>query len=392
MPIRIVHYSPGMRFELGGVVRAVMDWCSVLARRGNEVILVTYHSTDLPEDWDGRPGKPRVVWIAPAKVPNWLVPGKSVKIWDELMTPGSVAHLHCPWTASNIQMARSARSHGVPYLVSIHGMLNDWPMRHGRMKKRIFLAAGGRRYLCLADRLHYTAEAEREQAEKWVPGSRSVVLPLMMDLAPFRQLPGPEIAKAKFKIGGEAPTLLFLSRLHEQKGVDVLLDAAALLRGSGRSFRLIIAGIAAVPAAREYEKGLHEQAKRLELDDCVQFVGLVTGVEKISLYQAADLFVLPTRHENVGLVLIEAMASGTPVLTTRGTNVWREIEGGGGAIGGDSPRQLCEAIGRLLDDRAALSAAGQRGRAWAMERFDSEKLAEEYEGLYARIIEERKKL
>src|SRR5262249_39829970 len=173
------------------------------------------------------------------------------------------------------------------------------------------------------------------------------------------------------------PTLLFLSRLHKKKGVDILIDAADLLRKSGRAFKVIIAGSAA-DADREYESKLRGQVKRLNLEDTVRFVGLVTGAHKLSLYQAAELFVLPTLQENFGLVLIEAMAAGTPVLTTRGTDIWGEIISCGGNISENTPSALCSAMLKLLTDPLALAQSGQSSRALVMNRFNVDCLAGEY--------------
>jgi glycosyltransferase involved in cell wall biosynthesis len=377
MRMRIVHYSPGMRLELGGVVRAVLDWCSVLSTRGHEVILAAYDAPDVPADWDGSNGKPRLVPIPPASRPNGFVTAEAVRQWKELLTPGTVAHLHCPWTASNMQMSRAARRLGVPYVMSIHGLLNDWSMSRSPWKKRLFLAAGGRRYMRAAAKVHCTAESERRQVTQWLGDVPTVVLPYLMDLAAY--LDGAESPAVK---SGE-PLLLFLSRLHEQKGVDILIDAAALLRAAGRQFKLAIAGSAMDP---DYQKRLEAQVAHHQLGDIVQFVGFKTGAEKISLLRSADLFVLPTRHENLGLALVEAMAAGTPVLTTRGTDIWQEIAAAGGTISDNNPAALCAAIGKLLEDRAALAAAGVRGREWVLQRWNMEKLAADYEAMYAGII------
>jgi len=385
--LRIVHYSPVMRIEMGGVVRAVLDWCTVMAARGHEVILVTCDASQLPADWNGADGKPKVVAIPGGRRPNGLVGPAAVRAWDKLLSPGTVIHLHTPWTASNMQMSWRARRRGVPYIVSIHGMLDDWSMRQRTLKKRFFLAAGGRHYLSAAARNHYTAVAERDQARKWIPGGRPAVIPCLVDLSPYRQLPGPQIAQAKFGIDNATPTLLFLSRLHEKKGVHTLIDAAAQLRRRGRAFRLIIAG-AAAPAERDYEMGLRDQVHRLGLQETVAFVGLVTGLEKISLYQASDLFVLPTHQENFGLVLIEAMVCGKQVLTTRGTDIWQEIASAGGAIAENSADAFADAIARLLEDRTALAESGQRARQWAMRWLDMDRVAAEYEQLYAQVLAE----
>jgi glycosyltransferase involved in cell wall biosynthesis len=389
--LRIIHYAPGMSLALGGVVRAVLDWCGILAGRGHEVILATHNEGELPSDWDGSPGKPKVVWLAPPNRPNGFVPAESVKQWEELLTSGTVAHLHVPWTASNMQMSRALRRRGIPYLVSIHGMLDDWSMEQGRLKKRMFLLAGGRRYLHAAARLHFTAAAERDQAAKWVDVRRAVVLPCLMDLSPFENLPGPALARAKFnQLCGDGPILLFLSRIHQKKGLHHLIEAAAMLCRDGRKFKLMIAG-AASEQDQEYESSLRRKVLDLKLDDVVFFLGMVSGPEKISLYQAVDLFVLPTRQENLGLALVEAMAAGTPVLTTKGTDIWKEIAANGGTICDDSPAELCNSIARLLDNRPANAEAGQRGRAWVASQFNTDRLAAEYENLYARILAENLK-
>jgi len=384
--LRIIHYSPGMRLELGGVVRAVLDWCTVLASRGHEVILVAYDSPDVPSDWNGQNAKPKVIRIPAASRPNFFVPKQAVKIWRDVLAAGGVAHLHTPWTASNLQMSRIAREMGVPYIVSIHGMLDDWSMSQRGLKKRLFLTMAGRRYLRAAARLHYTAETERQQAQPRVPGSNGIVIPYLVDLAPFQSLPGPEPAHAAFPaLAGDEPKLLFLSRLHEQKGLPLLIDAAALLRQKGRQFKLLVAGT----GSAEYERQLREQTRKLNLENVVSFLGLVTGVEKISLYQSADLFILPTRQENFGLVLIEALAAGAPVVTTRGTDIWQDIASAGGTIVDSTPAAISAALDRLLEDRASLPAIGRRGRQWVMENLNTEKVAAGYERLYVEVLEEQ---
>jgi glycosyltransferase involved in cell wall biosynthesis len=374
-----------MRLERGGVVRTILDSCKVLAARGHDVTLVAFKSPDIPADWNGKDGKPNVVSVPASLSSNFFVAPRALQIWRELISAGGVAHMHGPWTGSNMQMSRVARQMGVPYVVSIHGMLDDWSMRQRRFKKRVYLTVGGRRYLRAASRLHYTAAAERDQAERWVPGSTPVVLPCLVDLAPFESLPGRQPARAAFQgLDGDDPKILYLSRLHEKKGVHLLIEAVSMLRQRGRKFKLLIAGT----GDPNYEHQLREQTSRLQLDDVVKFLGLVTGVPKVSLYQAADVFVLPTQQENYGLVLIEALAAGTPVLTTRGTDIWQDIVAAGGFITEYNPAAIAASLEKLLEDRASLPATGQRGREWVMNNLNTEKLAGDYERLYAEVISE----
>jgi glycosyltransferase involved in cell wall biosynthesis len=207
-----------------------------------------------------------------------------------------------------------------------------------------------------------------------------------VDLAPFETLPGPAAALALLPPGlRHLPKVLFLSRLHEKKGVDVLLRAAAQLRDGGRAFAVIIAGTGD-PA---YERSLKDLATQLRLRDVVHFAGLVTGATKLSLYQAADVFVLPTQQENFGLVLVESLACGTPVVTTRGTDIWQELEQAGGVIAETTAGSIATAVGRLLDNPAERAQRGERGRQWTFQTLAVAPLAERYEALYRQIAARR---
>jgi glycosyltransferase involved in cell wall biosynthesis len=387
-PPHIVHYLPHIYFARGGVVKAVLDCCKVLAARGNSVTLATFDAPDVPAGWDGSPGTPRVMHLSAARATGFL-PKKALDQWRSLTEPlerhrGVVVHLHTPWLLSNTQIARSCRNRGIPYVVSIHGMLDDWSMAQKSLKKRAFLRLGGFCFLRRASSLHYSALAERDQAQRWVQHPHPVVLPNILDLSPFQTLPGPQLARDRFGLEKDIPVVLFLSRLHEKKGVHLLIEAARLLRSRDCSFRLLIAGPAA-PADSRYEKGLHDAVERLGLGARVRFLGMVKGDEKVSLYQAANLFVLPTLQENFGIVLIEAMCAGTPVLTTRGTDIWKEIESAGARICEADPAVIATAISKLLGDPPALAEVGAQLRSWATRRFDAQVLGGEYEKIYSNI-------
>jgi glycosyltransferase involved in cell wall biosynthesis len=122
------------------------------------------------------------------------------------------------------------------------------------------------------------------------------------------------------------------------------------------------------------------------LEGHVVFPGFVTGQEKVSLYQAADVFVLPTSQENFGFVLFEALAAGTPVVTTRGADTWPELERCGGAVIVPADADaIAEVVGALLDDPERRATMGQCGREWVFGNLDGERVIEAFEQLYAEI-------
>ncbi len=192
--MNIVHYMAQFRVESGGVMRAVLDMCQALAVRGENVTLVTFDRTDVPRDWSGRDGKPSVVTVRKAR--RRLDRASAARL-RQTLADADVVHLHVPWDAVCLQVARLARAAHVPYLVSVHGMLDDWCMAQSRIKKRLYLALGGRRFLERAGAVHCTAEAEARQSSKWYPRGRAVVVPLIVDVAPYQDLPGPQLARRK---------------------------------------------------------------------------------------------------------------------------------------------------------------------------------------------------
>lgn len=367
-PLRVVHYLDAVREEAGGVVRCVIDLCQVLATHGAQVTLATYDTKDVPAEWSNRPDSPQVVDIHSDRVG-----------FENALYGADVVHLHTPWDRKNASIAGLLRSPRVPYIVSVHGMLDDWCMDQKGLKKRAYLWLAGRRLLEGAYRVHCTAEGEAQQAGKWYPLGKSVVLPLVVDLPDRGTLPGPAVAVDAFRpLASDRPKLLFLSRLHPKKGVDVLLQASALVNARGTPHELMVAG----PGEQSYVAELKRLAAELDIQQQTHFVGLVQGTMKLSLYEACDLFVLPTHQENFGLVLPEAMACGTPVVTTRGVDIWPEIEAAGGVIVDNRPEPLADALMPLLADLPALANRGALGRQYVYDWLDPERVVQGYIDLY----------
>jgi len=377
-PLRIVHYLPAVRLADGGVARAVLDVCAVLAGRGHAVSLLCHQPADIPGEWleSSSTGLPRVV-VLPQRSKSRLLRASPAEM--QVLARTDVLHLHAPWEVQNLRFASAARRLRVPYVLSVHGMLDDWSMSQRTLKKRIYLALAGRRLLDRAAIVHCTADAELAQARKWFSNPRTAVLPILVDLQAFESLPGPESGMQLIPESmRQRRKILFLGRLHEKKGADLLIRASQLLRDRGVEAVTLIGGT----GDAAYENHLKSLVVELNLTDRVAFLGMVTGPAKISLLQAVDLLALPTQQENFGLALAEAMACGTPVVTTRGTDIWKEIESAGAIIADRTPQAFASAISGLLANEPDRLQRGQSGRAWAFSDLATQPLSRKYEAMY----------
>lgn len=379
--MKITHYFCRMRLEDGGPVRGVLDLTAAMRRLGHDVTLVTTDDTDVPDEWK-RPSErwPLCRRIAQPAIRGAFFAPSQRSLLSDAVRGSEVVHLHGVWTPANLQVARVCQKLGIPYVWSLRGTLDDWCMGERGLKKRAFLALGGRSGLERAACCHCTAEGEARQSHKWFPRGRCHVIPNLLDLSPFEQMPGPEPARERFAPLREGePTMLFLSRVHYKKGIPLLIEAADLLRSRGIAVQTLIAGT----GEKEYQDQLLAMIRERKLDDRVHLIGFVSGALKLSLYQASDLFVLPTSQENFGFVLFESLACATPLITTRGVDTWPELEAsGGGVIVGSEASQVADAAAPLLADPARLARMGEAGRRWIFEHLNPETIAARFDEMY----------
>lgn len=379
--MKVVHYFSRFRLEDGGVVRAVLDLAALMAAGGHQVEVVTQDPTDIPAQWKSDSSSlPKVTQINGISGPFGRLDASAKATWHDAMKNADAIHLHTPWDPTNTYFAAVARQAGIPNIISIHGMLDDWSMRQRHLKKRIYLMLRGRRFLEQATYVHATASKEHEQASKWYPNGRGTVIPLVFDLAPYRELPGPALAQQKWpELDRHIPTILFLSRLHPKKGAETVIAAAKHLNDSGAIFRLVLAGT----GDAQYTNQLMKQVSDSGLSACTTFTGHVSGDQKLSLYQAADVMALPTNQENFGFIFPESLACETPIMTTRGVDTWPELEGSGGALIVDrTPEAFAANLKELLEDRNRAVSMGQTGRKWVFDTFASDSILSQYVAMY----------
>lgn len=288
-----------------------------------------------------------------------------------------VFHVNGCWTPGCALTQKWAQEIGVKIVLTPHGMLEPWILaRHYWTRKVPALLLYQKTAVKKADCLHATAVSEKENLLKLGYNHRIEIIPN-----------GIEVDRISLKNNWERKKrILFLSRIHVKKGIEFLLEAAAILKDKLEDYVIEIAG----EGEKEYIAQLKQKAKELQIESLIQFCGGVYGNQKWKLFQEADVFVLPTFSENFGIVVAEALACGTPVITTKGTP-WKELGtthcGWWTEIG---TQPLADALNKFLQlSTQELEAMGRNGRKLIEQKYSSRKMAEDMVELYHKICKQK---
>lgn len=262
---------------------------------------------------------------------------KTLREWLTLnIAQYDVVHIHGLFTYPGLIASRLCRKHAIPYCVSPMGMLDPWPFRHKYLKKRLFYEFFEKQTLKNAAVIHATALPEKNSVIGFLPSATVDIVPLSVELPSIRA-----IAPS----GNQAIELLFMSRLDEKKGLPVLFQAVALLESSGVSVRLKVAG----SGEAQYTSFLRQKVKEHGIENQVEFLGFTEGEQKAQNFANSHIFVLPSYHENFGIVVAEALSYGLPVITTDRVALSFDIveHNAGSRIPVDDPQSLASAIKQL---------------------------------------------
>src|SRR5205085_10693564 len=209
--------------------------------------------------------------------------------------------------------------------------------------------------------LRVTSEEELKSVRSFGLKNPVALIPNGIDVSDFENLPARAEGESLLPITKDKRVLLFLSRVHPKKGLDLLLKAWRALGEERRDWLLVIAG----PDQLGHAAELKRLAEEANLKDSVAFAGALFGQAKLAAYALADLFVLPSYSENFGVAIAEALAAGLPVIATKRTP-WRGLKGHGcGWWVESSVETLADTLREALSlSQPELAAMGAKGRSW----------------------------
>lgn len=304
------------------------------------------------------------------------------KAYDRIVVDGL-------WQFNGLAVWRTRKDHGRPYYVFPHGMLDPWfrrtyPAKH--LRKQLYWLLGQYGVLRDAQGVVFTCEEERLQAKgaffPWGPFQERIVT-LGTAGSPFDPNTARRAFLDLFPALETTRNLLFLSRIHEKKGCDLLLRAFASVADRDPNLRLVMAG----PDYSGWKADLEAIAAERGVADRVVWTGMLKGEAKWGAYGAAQALALTSHQENFGIVVAEALASGLPTLVSNKVNIWREIVADGA---GFAEPDTQEGADRLLDRWLALDSETAQGmvrsaRQCFEHRFEIRAAAENLRKLYLEV-------
>jgi len=370
--------------RFGGPVTVVKSLGRTLSAAGHEV---SYWAPGEGEEGEGSDVTGGLHLYAHDRRHSWRRSKALVRALAESAPSFDLIHISELWLHPTYAASRVASNSGVPYILRPAGGLEPWRLRNGpfkRWKKRGYLELVGKSIMQRAACLQAASDQEAESFRQAGYRGPVTVIPSGVDLDTFR--PGDTDESHEYWPDlKDRPVVLFMSRLSPEKGLDLLIPLWADLVKSPpyRDAMLVLAG----PDCRGYRRKVERMIARHHVAAHICMTGMLQGRRKLALLRRADVFVLPSYSENFGIVVAEALACGTPVLTTTGTP-WRQVQeiDAGRWVSPTKP-EVAAALRELLEMTASQrEAMGARGRALIEANYTWEEAATRFLSVCDRIL------
>lgn len=356
--MKILHIVGSLDKSAGGPSRSVPQTCIQLSKLGVNITLIARSSENPVEVETSKNLKVKFLSLRQLVVFGFSLSNKEVDL----------IHLQHVWDPYIHVMAWWARRKNISYIITPRGMLEPWIMNHNPLKKKLGMSLYQKNDLKKAIAIHATCELEKQNIKNLGFKNSITIIPNGVDLS--------EVHEVKSKYGSKK--IVFLSRIHPKKGIELLLNAWKQI--DTKDWVLEIAGNGEV----QYIERLKKSAKDLKN---VSFVGPQFGEAKWDFLRSADIMVLPTYSENFGIVVAEALAVGVPVITTKGTP-WEDLNtkncGWWIELSVPNLKMCLESAMKLSADE--LKEKGEHGKRLVKEEYDIKAVAQKTLELYQNIM------
>lgn len=380
--MHIAHVIPTLAEWYGGPVNVVLNLSAAQREIGMKVSNWATGDEETKRKW--ATSCPDVRLFDTHRPKCWFRSPELTRKLTEEITSFDLIEVHGIWEYTVFAAARIARRTDIPYMICPTGVFTH-PWRYRTLKKRLYSCLVANRVVKGAACLHVASEMEAEGCREAGIQIPITIVPNGIDPSAFETLPSAKEAEERWPVLKDRQVILFLSRISREKGLDKCI--AAIRDVLDMSDLIDTLFVIAGPNHKSYLATVKDLLERYDLEQYIFFPGMVQGREKLALYRRADIFVLPSYSESYGIVVAEALACGTPVVTTTGTP-WKELQDidAGRWVAperGPLAKALCELLEMPREEREVM---GQRGRNLVFERYTWEKSAKKLRTVYECIL------
>ncbi len=375
-------------WESGGPARVAYEISKKLVERGHEV---TVYTTDgfkwridveknKPADVDGiKTYYFRNLSSYLTRKMNLPIPYYLPIVARRTLRDFDMIHIHEYRTVLAIVVHHYAKKYGIPYILQPRGSI---PRASKSKQKKLFDALFGRAIIKDASKIIASSKLESDQYWDVFPdleGEKIVHIPNGIDLETYQNLPKKGEFRKKYSIAEDEKVILFLGRIHKIKGIDILIEAFSKLKEELQGVKLVIAG-----PDDGYLDRLKLMVDKLSIEDDVIFPGPLYEKEKSEAYVDADVFVVPSKYESFGNVVLEAMAHNTPVVVTNSCGVSEWLSSA--EIINPTVDSLYVKLSEILKKSKSENLKSKRRMKKDVEKFSWETIVDRIESIYYEIV------
>jgi len=385
--LKVLHVIPSVAPCRGGPSKAIIEMVSALRSHGIDADIATTNDNgpglldvelNKKVDYKGVPIRFFKRYSPPIKAIREFAYSGDFKCWLK----GNVAnydlvHVHAVFSFCSSYTMALARKNSVPYIIRPIGQLQKWSLEQAATKKSLYLKIIERQNIEAASAVQFTASSEQQETEQLFTVNGHII--------PLGIIPPPPSAWTKqqvlerLKVEDSKLNLLYLSRLHEKKGVELLIQAVAELNAD---IRLWIAG----DGDSAYREHLDRYVDQLGVSQRCCFIGHVEGEFKNELLQHADLYALTSYSENFGISVLEAMSAGLAPLITKGVALSEVVEYEKlGLVSEPNKDEIKDNLMFALSNKKALDRFGELSAQYAQKHYSWSQVSERLTRLYNRV-------
>ena len=293
-----------------------------------------------------------------------------------------IIHIHEHRQTLAIIASYFARKRNIPYIVQAHGSVLPFFQKEGL--KNIFDKVFGFKILHNASCVFALTEVEKEQYLKMgVDEDKIEIVPLGINLEEYENLPAYGKFRSKFNIDNDEKLILFVGRIHEIKGLDLLMDSFYDLINDAEDERI---KLAIVGPDDGYLSKLKDKIKWYSLEDKVIITGPLYKEEKQEALIDCDLFVMPSKYESFTTSGLEAMACSKPLVLTKNNHIHDWVDGNVGLACDDNKESLKEVIAAVLFDEDLSQTFGENGKKLIIEKYNWDIINNQILEIYRKFI------